>query len=185
MSVTEKQLLYLKMKMMKVNDKYFTVKLTEEIQKDFSHSFDCGNSALTSFLKSREALDNFFGVTYVIVSDSGIVGYYNISTGYIEDDSHIRMGGTIYINCLAIDVKYQKKKFMNVYYSDVLLNDCLKRIENLRNDIGFAFVTLSSTDEGHYLYKRNGFFPLEDDMKIAKNSGELTCTPMYFPLDYE
>lgn len=164
---------------------YVTIKLTEKIQKELSQSFDCGNPALTAFLKSYEALDDFFGVTYVILSDTSIIGYYNISTGHIEDETHVRMGGTVYINCLAIDKKYQKKKFMTSYYSDVLMNDCLQRIENLRNEVGFAFVTLSSTDEGFHLYERNGFCELEEDMKMAKNSGEDTCIPMYLPLDYE
>ena len=91
----------------------------------------------------------------------------------------------VYINCLAIDVKYQKKKFLGSYYSDILLRDCMNRIEDLRNGIGFGFVTLSSTEEGHYLYERNGFCELESDMRIAKNSGEDSCSPMYLPIDYE
>lgn len=71
-------------------------------------------------------------------------------------------------------------------YSDILLADCLNRIENIReNALGFAFVTLSSTDEGYNLYEQNGFSPLEEDMKIAKNSGEMSCIPMYLPIDYE
>lgn len=74
---------------------YLTVKYTDEMQKKLSKSFDCGNSALTSFLKSYESLDNSFGVTYVIPSDNGIIGYYNISTGHIENERHIRMGGTV------------------------------------------------------------------------------------------
>ncbi|MBR0483240.1 MAG: GNAT family N-acetyltransferase [Oscillospiraceae bacterium] len=168
-----------------MKNEYFTVKLTKEIQAELSQSFDCGNPALTTFLKSYEALDDFFGVTYVIKSKNGIIGYYNISTGHIENENHIRMGGTIYINCLAIDKLYQKKKFRTSYYSDILMNDCLQRIENLRNKVGFAFVTLSSTDEGYHLYERNGFCELEDDMQMAKNTGEDTCIPMYLPLDYE
>jgi len=164
---------------------YLTVKYTDEMQKKLSKSFDCGNSALTSFLKSYESLDNSFGVTYVIPSDNGIIGYYNISTGHIENERHIRMGGTVYINCLALDVNYQKKKFANSYYSDILMSDCLKRIEDIREEIGFAFVTLSSTGEGYKLYERNGFCELENDMQMAKNTGEDTCIPMYLPLDYE
>ena len=168
-----------------MSNKYFTVKLTKEIQSELSQDFDCGNPALTAFLKSYEALDDFFGVTYVITSENGIVGYYNISTGHIEDEQHIRVGGTVYINCLAIDKAYQKKKFLTSYYSDILMNDCLKRIEDIRQGVGFGFVTLSSTDEGYNLYTRNGFCELENDMKIAKNTGEDTCIPMYLPLDYE
>lgn len=166
-------------------NKYLTVKYTEKMQKELPKSFDCGNSALTAFLKNYESLDNSFGITYVILSGTEIMGYYNIGTGYIENESHIRVGGTVYINCLAIDKKYQKKKFMNSYYSDILMNDCLKRIEEIRKEVGFAFVTLSSTDEGYNLYSRNGFCELETDMKMAKNTGEDTCIPMYLPLDYE
>lgn len=168
---------------------YTTIRFTNEIQATLSHCFDCDNVALTAFLKSYDALDDFFGKTYVMIDNANhrIIGYYNIGTGHIEDNMHIRMGGTMYINCLAVDKHYQKQKIESgFYYSDILLGDCIKRIHNLRNEyIGFAFVTLSSTDEGYYLYDRNGFCKLEDDMKIAKNIGEDTCIPMYLPLDYE
>lgn len=167
-----------------MND-YTTVKLTKEIQSSLSQFFDCGNQALSSFIKSYDALDDFFGTTYVMISDKTIIGYYNISTGHIQDDNKIRAGGVVYINCLAVDKQYQKKKINNCYFSDILLFDCFKKIKKFRESVGFGFVTLSSTDEGHYLYERNGFFDLEDDMQIAKNHGEDTCVPMYFPLDYE
>lgn len=170
-----------------MKNEYATVKFTREIQSSLSQSFDCGNQALSSFLKSYDAFDDFFGKTYVMIFDESIIGYYNISTGHIQDNNVIRLGGAVYINCLAVDKQYQKKKLNSThYYSDILLADCLNRINSIRNDcLGFGFVTLSSTDEGHYLYERNGFFKLEDDMQIAKNHGEDTCIPMYFPLDYE
>ena len=167
-----------------MND-YTIVKFTKEMQSCLSQSFDCGNQALSSFLKSYDALNDFFGKTYVMASDKSIIGYYNISTGHIQDDNKIRIGGTVYINYLAVDTQYQKKKINNCYISDLLLFDCLRRINDFRENIGFGFVTLSSTDEGYYLYKRNDFFELEDNMHIAKNHGEDTCIPMYFPLDYE
>lgn len=138
-------------------------------------------------MKNHDALDDMFGKTYVMISDNKIIGYYNISTGCIEDFSGIRTGGSVYINCLAVDRNYQKKKIKSTaYYSDILLADCLNRIENIReNALGFSFVTLSSTNEGYHLYDRNGFSPLEEDMKIAKNIGENTCIPMYFAVDLE
>ena len=43
---------------------YISVKLTKEMQASLSGSFECGNPALTSFLKSHDALDPFFGATY-------------------------------------------------------------------------------------------------------------------------
>ncbi len=167
--------------------KKYTIEIyTKDIQNNFSSAFDCGNDALTAFLKNYDALDNMFGKTYVMISDNSIIGYYYISTSCIENDEGIRIGGSIYINCLAVDKHYQKVKRGDYYISDILLADCLNRVDNIReNALGFAFVTLSSTDEGYYLYDRNGFCKLEDDMKIAKNIGEDTCIPMYLPLDYE
>ncbi|MDE5569206.1 MAG: GNAT family N-acetyltransferase [Ruminococcus sp.] len=169
-----------------MNKKYTIEIYTKDIKNNLSSGFDCGNDALTAFLKSYDALDDMFGKTYVMISDDRIIGYYNISTSCIENDKGIRIGGSVYINCLAVDKHYQKVKRGEYYISDILLADCLNRIENIReNTLGFAFVTLSSTDEGYYLYERNGFSPLEEDMKIAKNYGELSCVPMYLPIDYE
>lgn len=170
-----------------LKNNFITVKLTGDIQKSIS-PFDCGNPALTAFLRSYDALDDMFGKTYVMLeNEKTVIGYYNISTGCIEDNNRIRIGGAVYINCLAVDKDYQRKKLNGIhYYSDILLADCLNRIEDIRNNsLGFAFVTLSSTDEGYYLYERNGFSVIEDDMNLAKNDGELSCVPMYLPIDYE
>ena len=165
---------------------FVTVFFTKDIQDRYSKNFDCGNPALTAFLKNYDALDISFGKTYVMLKGNDIVGYYNISAGCIDTENSIRMGGSVYINCLAVDKRYQKIKCGERYISDALLADCLNRTIDLReNVLGFAFVTLASTDEGYNLYERNGFFPLEDDMKISKNMSEKTCIPMYFPLDYE
>lgn len=167
---------------------YITVPYTKEIQLEYSKTFDCGNDALTLFLKSREALDVAFGKTFVmLLNNNTIAGYYNITSGDIEDDNNIRMGGAVYINYFAMDKEYQRYKVNDeLYASDLLLADCLNRINSIReNYLGFAFVTLSSTDEGLYLYERNGFTPIEEDMKISKNLGEKKCSQMYLPIDYE
>lgn len=168
-------------------NKQHTEKLTKALQNQYTRDFDCGNDALSSFIRSHEALDDFFGKTYIMLINNVLIGYYNIGTGHIEENDSVRMGGSIYINCLAIDKRFQKIRISkDYYYSDFLLIDCIERITALREDyIGFGFVTLSSTEEGHYLYKRNGFSELEDDMRIAKNTGEDTCLPMYLPIDYE
>lgn len=168
-----------------MSDSLRIVKFTKSIQADLAKKFDCGNPALTFFLKNNIALDISYGTTYVMMADNTIIGYYNISTGCIVTEDNIRMGGSVYINCLAVDIKYQKKKLMENYYSDILLHDCFMRADELREQIGFSFITLSSTEEGDYLYERNGFFQLEEDMSIAKNQGEDKCSSMYLPLDYE
>ena len=96
------------------------------------------------------------------------------------------MGGSAYINYLALDKKYQKIQYGNGYISDLLLGDCLNKVEDIRqNHIGLSFITLSSTEEGKRLYERNDFEELDEGMTIAQNDGELKCTPMYLPLDLE
>ena len=94
----------------------------------------------------------------------------------------------MYINCFAVDKEFQRiKAHDSLYISDILLADCMNRIESLRQEyVGLAFVSLSSTEEGIHLYERNGFESAADnEMQFAKNPGELKCIPMYLPIDYE
>lgn len=75
---------------------------------------------------------------------------------------------------------------LKIYTSDLLLDDCLQRVEQLRRDhIGIAFVTLNSTEEGKWLYIRNDFEPLEEDMFFSIEDSDLKCTQMYLPLELE
>ena len=173
-----------------IKSNIITLKYTLELQEKYSSKFDCGNWNINSFIKERISLDSFFGTTYVLIANDELIGFYNISTGYIEqekDEIYERQGGAIYINYLAIDVKYQKFKYNEDWYmSDLLLNDCISRCISIQdNIIGFSFITLSSTKEGYYLYERNGFSQLDDDMYFAKNSGEQYCTSMFLAMDFE
>ena len=73
-----------------------------------------------------------------------------------------------------------------IYISDLLLDDCLQRVEQLRKEyVGIAFVTLNSTEEGVWLYTRNDFEPLEEDMFFSIEDSDLKCTQMYLPLELE
>lgn len=170
------------------NKDFLTVPYTRELQKLYAHKFDCGNDLISGILKDETALRDMEGKTYVLLDDNKgrIIGYYNISTGDLADNQFIRLGGSVYIKYFAVDCDYQDTKWDDDYIADVLLTDCINRIMEIREtSIGFAFVTLSSTTEGYYLYDRNDFSPLEDDMMIAKGEKETECIPMYLPLDYE
>lgn len=99
--------------------------------------------------------------------------YYNLGLGYIEQfDTGItrKIGGAVHINCFALDEKYHglvqavTEKGLKINLSDILLDDCMSRIEEIRrNHLGFMFVTLNSTKEGyveHILYE-NGYETLK------------------------
>ena len=138
------------------------VKFDASLQK-LASSFQSGNAYLDRFLKDTISLDNNFGKTYVFLTESkdAIIGYYNIGMGYIEQEDcgfTRKMGGAVHINCFALDEKYHgllqlvTEEGVHINLSDVLLNDCLEKIEELREKyIGFSFVTLSSTREGYSL----------------------------------
>lgn len=160
-------------------------------------NFNSGNQYLDNFIKSPLAYDNGIGKTYILLSDDGktLIGYYNITTGnldFIDQGFHKKMGGAIHINSFAIDKRFQKEiqgvtdTKQKVYISDILLEECLERIENIREqEVGFAFVTLNSTQEGEWLYTRNDFEPLEEDMYFSIEDSDVKCKQMYLPLALE
>ena len=172
------------------------VQYDASLQK-LASSFHSGNDYLDRFLRGPDSLDNNFGKTYVFLSDDNkiIVGYYNLGLGYIEqNDSGIirKAGGAVHINCFALDEEYHgllqayTDDGVKINLSDVLLDDCMERVEKFRREhVGFAFVTLSSTKEGYSLYLRNGFENLEDDMNFAITDSDVECTPMYLAMDME
>ena len=171
-------------------------KYDASFQKLASH-FHSGNTYLDNFLKGYVSLDNGYGKTFIWLSNdlSDIIGYYNIGTGYIEQElnnSFSKIGGSIHINGFALDQKYrgleqgEDESGLKYFLSDFLLDHCLETIEMLRNDyIGFSFVTLNSTREGYSLYTRNGFEELDEDMHFSIYESDIECIPMYLALDIE
>ena len=155
-------------------------------------SFHCGNVYIDRFLRESTALDDGFGKTYVWVNEnkSCILGFYNISVGCIdeiENSTRYRLGGSVHINEFAIDERYRGLYLAdNIRYSDALLQDCIARAKYIRdNYVGFSFITLQSTKEGHSLYKRNEFEDLEEDMSVTKGEKENKCQAMYYVFDLE
>lgn len=169
------------------------VKYDIDLQK-LAAPFHSGNNYLDCFLKSPIALDDNYGKTYVLLSGDNktIIGYYNLGLGYIEQEEYgtvHKIGGAVHINEFALDKNYQgvvqkiSDNGQKTKLSDVLLDNCLNRIEHLRKErIGFSFVTLSSTEEGYNLYKRNGFEELDEDMKFSIDEAEEGCKLMYCPI---
>ncbi len=159
--------------------------------------FTSGNDYLDSFLREPISLDSGYGKTYVWLSNDNeaILGYYNIGTGSVDEEQagvKVKLGGAVHINCFALDKDFQgqTKGYTDagnkINLSDLLLFDCLQRIESARSSfVGFAFVTLCSTAEGYGLYKRNGFYDLDEDMRFSVEEEPTYGTKMYYALDLE
>ena len=168
---------------------------TKEFQP-LAAKFDCGNSYLNQFLRSPESLDPGIGKTFVFLSahNESIVGYYNISCGsldQIEGNVRYKIGGAIHIGYFAIDEKFQHMlqattpNGIHLYWGDVLLEECLSRIESIRtSQLGVSFVTLASSQEGERLYRHHDFEDLDDDITFSPVHGEDKCICLYLPLDY-
>ena len=113
----------------------------------------------------------------------------------VEESRILKCGGAIHINYLALDKRYRgqpifaDKPEIDLRWSDLLLRDCLRRIDWIRQDhVGFGFVTLSASKEGYNLYKRHGFLELaEDEMYFVNSDDEMSGKgiQMYLPLDIE
>ena len=175
--------------------------VTEKFTKEhmgLTKDFECGNYIIDRFIKCSDALDENQGITYVMLSKQKdvIIGFYNIEAGRIDQIeqtggliSYKSMGGAVNINYLAIHSSFQKKKIgvnegRNIYLGDLLLNDCEKRILDLRKKVGISFVTLCSTNEGYYLYKvRNSYEDFEDDMSISISDRDVNTYKMYKCVD--
>ena len=168
---------------------------TPALQK-LAAKFDCGNSYLNQFLRSPDALDAGVGKTFVFLTEhaESIVGYYNLSCGSldeIEGDVRYKIGGTIHIGYFAIDEKFQHQlqattpNGIHLYWGDVLLEECLSRIEAIRSQqVGVSFVTLASSEAGERLYRHHDFEDLDADITFSPSHGEDKCICLYLPLDY-
>lgn len=182
-----------------MKDEFLTKPLDAGLQK-LASSFDCGsNLFFNNFLRGTRAFDNNIGKTFVYSTDNcnKIIGYYNLGVGDIEytnrSNQTIKCGGAVHINYFAVDQAFRGKIVtvddgIEIRWSDLLLDDCLSRIASIRkNDVGFSFVTLSSTKEGLELYLRHDFQLLDTDMSFSNNDGEDSeeGTKMYLPLDDE
>lgn len=172
-------------------------KYTREFENLKNH-FECGNIMIDNFLENGDALDENQGITYVMLSDKKdfIIGYYNIEVGRVDQIEIVGnhriykpMGGTVNINYLAVHSGYQGTKIAEtgdgkIYLGDILLNDCEKRILELRKQVGITFVTLCSTEEGYHLYKvRNSYEDFEEDMNTFVQESDQKCYKLYKCVD--
>ena len=167
--------------------------LTPELN-DIIIRFNSGNSYLDNFIKYGNALDDNVGKTYVLLSKDSkmLVGYYNITAGsleIVESGIHVKIGGCVHLNCIALDKSFQKNvehklgDNTKIYTSDLLLRNCVKRVMTIRREnLGVSFITLNSTYEGENLYLRHNFQYLEEDMFFAKEEADMQCIQMYLPL---
>lgn len=173
------------------------IKYTSEYE-NLKNNFTCGNIVIDNFLKNGGALDENQGITYVLLSDKKdvIIGFYNIEVGRVDQIEDIcngvmykPMGGTVNINYLAIDSKYQGTKIAEIdgkkiYLGDYLLRDCEKRIIRLRKEVGIVFITLYSTNEGYHLYhERNCYEDFEDDMSTFVQESDNESYKLYKCVD--
>lgn len=167
------------------------IRYTKKYKKELSMTFNSGNIYLDNFIKDSKSLDSNIGTTYIYLNSvkSEIIAYFNIGTGSLIDKSSVdsmKMGGSVHLNCFALDEKYQGLKVASegilCKLSDYLLFKCIDVIKKIKKHVGFSFITLYSTKQGYNLYKRIGFEELETDMELPFDSSEVKCKPMYLPL---
>jgi GNAT superfamily N-acetyltransferase len=121
-------------------------------EHDFS-TFDCGNPALTTWLRkfawSNQQADS--AKTYVSVRENRVAGYYALTAGSVhkhESPERIAKGlanhpvGVVLLARLAVDISEQGKGL-----GKALLFDALKRIEEAADIVGVRAVMVHAIDE--------------------------------------
>lgn len=163
--------------------------------ENLTSTFNSGNEVLDSFIKSDEAFDTSHGVTYIALNETAdeIIGYYNIASGtfdFIESGIRTKQCGAAHINYFAVTASYQNRiqysdGRYNYKLSDIILLDCINRIEEIRENIGIGCITLSSTKQGYNLYCRADFEDMEEDFCFTNTDQEHKTIDMYYMFDYE
>lgn len=150
--------------------------------------FDCGNTALTSWLVkyawTNQQADS--AKTYVALAGDRVAGYYALTTGSVhrhESPERIAKGlanhpiGIVLLARLAVDTAYQGKGL-----GKALLFDALMRIEEAANIVGVRAVMVHAIDEaarrfyGHFEFEPSPVDPFQlllllKDLRKALRSG--------------
>lgn len=115
--------------------------------------FDCGNEALTTWLRSHAlASEGQFARTYVVCLDNVVVGYYCIATGSVErrvlpskmkrEHGQTNQTPVAIIGRLARDLTYRGTSL-----GQDLLRDALTRIVSASQIIGIRCVLVHAIDD--------------------------------------
>lgn len=129
---------------------FFIEKLRKE--HDVS-SFDCGNPALTTWLKkyawTNQQADS--AKTYVACQENQVAGYYSLTTGSVhkhESPERVAKGlanhpvGVVLLARLAVDAQQQSKGL-----GKALLCDALQRVEAVADIVGVRAVMVHAIDD--------------------------------------
>lgn len=136
-------------------------------------SFNCGDDFLNEWLLKRAQKNQHTGAsrTFVVCSDSDVIGYYSLASGSVE---RISAPGNISRNMpdpipvivlgrLAIDMNFQGKRL-----GCALLKDAMLRTISISLDIGIrALLVHSISEEAKRFYLAFGFQESKfDDMTL-------------------
>lgn len=145
------------------------------LQKEHDVSrFDCGKESPNQFLQkfAWQSQQSHGTVTYVVVQDSRVVGYYSVSYGSVLPDEtaeRVKRGMGKYpipvflLARLAVDKDWHRK---GLGYS--LLQDALLRAYKASKEAGLRAVVVDALDiDAKRFYLKHGFEPSPiDDMRL-------------------
>lgn len=164
--------------------------------KSLCASFSCGNIVIDNFLKSYDAVDPSICRTYLLIDKEdeniSLLGFYSLATDAVLEtynNAPCFSGGAIRILMFAIDEKFQGKKIAEENKTQTiasfLLNYCINMIKEIVEDnVGAAYVVLSSTTRGYNFYTHDDLFSeLEDSLLLTyhEDNGE-GCIDLYSDL---
>lgn len=124
-------------------------------------AFDCGNADINRYLHQYANQHAKKGIAKINVLADGqtIKGFYTLSNAYIDNADGQIKGYPKQIPAIIIGRIGVDKRFQGQGLSNLLLSHALKKIQQLADDTGIAFVIIDAKDENlATYYQKFGFY---------------------------
>ena len=142
-------------------------------------AFDCGDANINHYIQHYASQHVKKGIAkiHVLADSQTITGFYTLSNTYIDNaDGQIKgypkQIPAIIIGRLGVDTRFQGQGL-----SKLLLSHALKKIQQLADDTGIAFVIIDAKDDklADY-YQKFGFMLTQQPLRLILATQKLSRT---------
>lgn len=168
----------------------YEVIIADNVEKDIISNFSCGKEYFDSYFRNHE---KELTKTYIWrnTTNNEVVAFASIAcSGLVvkAGNGNIRVYPAVYIECFAVDKKYQDLKWREDGEEVLLSADILSYlmhiiIRNISDKICYAdCIILDAVPEAEKFYARQGFRIYDETFIANKTIRSQDCLPMYYIL---
>lgn len=143
-------------------------------------AFDCGNADINCYLQQYASQHAKKGIAkiHVLADSQTIKGFYTLSNAIIDNTDGQIKGYPKQIPAIIIGRIGVEKHFQGQGLSNLLLSHALRKIQQLSDDTGIAFVIIDAKDEKlAAYYQKFGFRLTSVPLRLILSASQLPKTP--------